>query len=144
MKLRSILPAAALGLLLACGGAAQAQIYPNPSPTPIAPTWLHGHCNVVIPAGVSTALNGPAMNCEPNGAPFPTGVFGNPLLGIESWSTSASAIIYVCWHGGTCSAAVGWPVEQGRFFSNAIPGQNMSTQPPTIYAPSGATVTEAH
>lgn len=103
----------------------------------IMPMARTGQGNTIIPSAASTAINA-SLSRTANSVVFPTGTLTR-LLTIKNQIGSNTA--YICWNGGTCSATVGEPLASGEGATESLPSQNMTTQPPTVYAPSGATLT---
>lgn len=98
----------------------------------IKPAPLSGQGAATTTANTSTAVNG-ALTTTANSAAFPTGTLPNGIITIEPEGT-ASTGAYVCWLGGTCSAAVGEYLAPGQSVTVALPTQSMATQPPTLFS----------
>jgi hypothetical protein len=103
----------------------------------VMPSTRNGQGNTIIPASTSTAINA-SISKTANSGPFPTGWLQGALT-IKNESTSTN-VAYICWQGGTCSAAIGEPLAVGEGVTESLPTQNMTTQPPTVYT-AGATLT---
>lgn len=96
--------------------------------TAIVPTTIRGQGNFTASTS-STAINA-SLSRTVNANPFPTAALGGTIT-LEP-QANASVGAYVCWQGGTCTAAIGEYLAPGQSRTVSLPGQNMTTQPPTV------------
>jgi len=97
----------------------------------IAPFPLRGQGNLVITPSTSISIISGALTRPPNSPLFPDGASTGTVT-ITNWPTSANAV-FVCWQGGVCSATVGEPLAIGAGRTVNLFGQNMTTQPVTVF-----------
>jgi hypothetical protein len=102
----------------------------------IAPYTIRGQG--VATATTSSAAITATLTLTANSAPFPTRLMdGGPIAIMPQGNASTG--VYVCWQGGTCSAAVGEYLSPGQSRTVTL-GTNMSTSPPTIIATASAAI----
>lgn len=105
----------------------------NALPLPVAalPQPRIGQGNTSITGSTSTAINASITKTD-NSPVFPTGTLTAPLT-IKNQPGSAN-IAYICWQGGVCSAAKGEALAVGESVTENLPGQSMTTAPPTAFS----------
>lgn len=81
----------------------------------------------------SVALS--TLTTSPNSAAWST-TYPNGYVAIRN-SILSAGVVYVCWLGGTCSAAVGDPIAVGQSATRNV-GNGVS---PTVFAASTASIT---
>ena len=93
----------------------------------IAPYPLRGQG--VATASTSSATIIATLALTANSKAFPTNLLEGTLT-IQP-QTNAATGVYVCWQGGTCTAAIGEYLAPGQSHTVAL-ATNMLTSPPTI------------
>lgn len=108
----------------------------TPGLVSIVPPALRGQG--VFTASTSSAAVNSGLSLAPNSGAFPTGTLGGTIeIKVQFTSTMG---VYVCWQGGTCTAAVGEYIAPGESDTKFLPTQNMTSHPPTVIATGASAV----